>query len=486
MKIRPNIIHSLIITAIYFVVLIIIALKHEPFSDEVNVMFVLRNYSGIEFWKYVITDGNPPWFFFLAWPFAKLGLSFFSLQILCVLFNVAAVFLLNAFSPFPLVLNLLITISAPFLYFYPIIARSYAVLPFFFILAAYSHVRLVRDNNSFISLILYAFSIGAIAGSHVTLLGFSIAALCFFLYDIRSSLKIEKEKYCIAILIAAFPIVFMLVQSFIALGTVYNIPFLKLPVQELRQTLVHFFATYFDSSAGPLIKGGLIAKDSFFCYAGATACLFLTAGCIFLFYRIKPRYGLIGLAGLFFDLYVHIKYPIVYPYRVYIIHLIFMFLFWVALENEKISSSVKNIGTAILLLLFFISVPTGLYSAYRDYWQMFSSSKDMSDFIEREVSNDENTAIIASYPWVVTSVSYYLKDRNIYTYNGDAINALMIPGRFNNLSNDLSQKFDGMSIYYLIPKMFMTEMTKRDKYVLLYSTPDSIVNLEDFCIYSVK
>ena len=184
MKIKHNIIRSLIITGIYLIILIIIAFRHEPFADEVNVMFVLRNYSGIEFWKYVITDGNPPWFFFLAWPFAKFGLSFFSLQILCVLFNVAAVFLLNAFSPFPLVLNLLITISAPFLYFYPIIARTYAVLPFFFILAAYSHVRLVRDNNSFISLILYAFSIGAIAGSHVTLLGFSIAALFFFLYDI--------------------------------------------------------------------------------------------------------------------------------------------------------------------------------------------------------------------------------------------------------------------------------------------------------------
>lgn len=110
----------------------------------------------------------------------------------------------------------------------------------------------------------------------------------------------------------------------------------------------------------------------------------------------------------------------------------------------------------------------------------------MSDFIEREIPNDGNTAIISVHPSSGASVAYYLKDRDIYTYNGDAIKALMISGRFKNLSNNLSQKFDGMSIYYLIPKMFMTEMSKRDNYVLLYSTPDSIANLEDFCIYSVK
>ncbi len=364
--------------------------------------------------------------------------------------------------------------------------RSYAVLPFFFILAAYSHVCLARDKNSFIFLILYAFSIGAIAGSHVTLLGFATVALCFFLYDVHSKLEIEKEKAVIAILIAAFPIVFMLVQSFIALGTVYDIPLLKFSVQELMQTLVQFFATYFAASAGPLIKGGLIAKDSFSSYVGASACLFLTAGFTLFFYRIKPRYGLMALAGLLFDLYVHIRHPIVYPYRVYIVHLMFLFMFWIVSENEKISSSVKKTGTAILLLLFFISVPTGLYSAYSDYRQMFSASRDMSDFIEREIPNDGNTAIISVHPSSGASVAYYLKDRNIYTYNGDAIKALMISGRFKNLSNDLSQKFDGMSIYYLIPKMFITEMSKRDNYVLLYSTPDSIANLEDFCIYSVK
>jgi len=97
-------------------------------------------------------------------------------------------------------------------------------LPFLFVLAAYQYPFFAGNIRSKVPLVLYAFSIAAIAGNHVVLLGFVLAAFCFFLCDTHNFIQSDKRKIILfASFLIAFPILFMFIQSAVALSTVYTV-----------------------------------------------------------------------------------------------------------------------------------------------------------------------------------------------------------------------------------------------------------------------
>lgn len=495
-KISSNIRKSLIITAVYAIVVLFAVFHHEPFGDELNVFMINRNYSGLELWR-TITEGTPQLFFFMmAWPFVKSGLPFISMQLLCSFVNIAAVFVLNAFSPFPIALNLIITLSAPFMFFYPVVARCYSLLPLLFISAAISYIHLKKDNSDSIKsvhitmgpvgwMFLYAFSVGAIAGNHIVTFGFSVLLLLWLIYEKHFYFVKHDRNTLIAVMTAALPILVIFVQTLRTLkGENYiDISLMCFDSQNTISVLFYFFANFFDSSAGGALFRPWFDYDGILYRTAVVSGFILTVSIIFYFFKAGKKYGIAALVGILFPLYVHIKYPSIMPYRVFVVHLTFLFLFWIVFAEKKLTDKARKVGLFLACMLFLITIPSGIYITVLDYKMNFSAASDMGEYINKNLPVSDDQVIIGSIPWEISSVIYYLKKHHVYANNGQRIKAIMMPDNFDNLTNKIDSRFADKKKYYLLIKQHMEYISANKNLRLIHETPDALLPLERYCLY---
>lgn len=118
-------------------------LSHEIWADEAQVWQIVQNVSFLGLFKHLVNEGHPSLFYLINMPFAKAGCSAAFMQIFCWLCTTLSVFLLWQFAPFKQYTKFAITLSAGFLYFFPVIARSYSIIPLlvFAIALVYPHYR---------------------------------------------------------------------------------------------------------------------------------------------------------------------------------------------------------------------------------------------------------------------------------------------------------------------------------------------------------
>jgi hypothetical protein len=103
--------------------------EHEPWTDEAQSWLLARDASIPDLlFKYLRYEGTPGlWHLLLAIP-AKLGMSYFSLNVVGALCAFAGVYLLVRYSPFPLWLKALLPFTYFLAYQYAIVARSYCLI----------------------------------------------------------------------------------------------------------------------------------------------------------------------------------------------------------------------------------------------------------------------------------------------------------------------------------------------------------------------
>ena len=126
---KKTLLKNIIWTVLYAVFTLIIVLHHETWADEAQVWQLVRHLNVFELLKHLVNEGHPSFFYLLMMPFAKMHLPVMFMQIFCWLCAVAGVFLFMQFSPFGRFAKFAIVTSAGFLYFFPVIARSYSILP---------------------------------------------------------------------------------------------------------------------------------------------------------------------------------------------------------------------------------------------------------------------------------------------------------------------------------------------------------------------
>ena len=108
-------------------------LHHEIWVDEAQVWLLVKHLNIFELFNHLVNEGHPSFFYLLIMPFAKIGLPILAMQIVCWLSMVASVFLLLEYSPFNKFTKFAIIMSAGFLYYLPVMARSYSIIPLLFI-----------------------------------------------------------------------------------------------------------------------------------------------------------------------------------------------------------------------------------------------------------------------------------------------------------------------------------------------------------------
>lgn len=122
--------------------------------------------------KEVSCNGNGLFFYFLLYPFVRIGMPPFFMQFLCWLASSSALFLLYLFSPFPLSLKIVIALSAPFLYFFPVTSGCFSFVPLLLFLSALTYPD--RRKHP----LRYLFPLAFLANTHFVMTGF-VAAVFF-------------------------------------------------------------------------------------------------------------------------------------------------------------------------------------------------------------------------------------------------------------------------------------------------------------------
>ena len=111
---------NILYTLLYGIFTLVVVLSHEIWADEAQVWQIVQNVSFLGLFKHLVNEGHPSLFYLINMPFAKAGCSAAFMQIFCWLCTTLSVFLLWQFAPFKQYTKFAITLSAGFLYFFPV------------------------------------------------------------------------------------------------------------------------------------------------------------------------------------------------------------------------------------------------------------------------------------------------------------------------------------------------------------------------------
>lgn len=430
----------------YAIFTFFIVLHHEIWTDEVQVWQVVKNLSVFGLIKHLINEGHPSFFYLIIMPFAKLNFSIFSMQIICWLSTVLGVFLLLQFSPFKWWCKLAIILSSGFLYFFPVIARSYSILPLLVFLTAILYEK--RKERP----IPYGISVFLISQVHAIMFAFCSLLALLFGIEIKQENKVLKNNI-IAFLIMCSGPVLVIAQLFGSVGsnTCLKVEFIEKPVLILN-VIVEFFAnTINDVSPNIiLILVGLLAI--FFLYLLGNL------------YKASKKIFWLTFLSIVFQISVYIAvYPkFVYATRIFSAYLILIFGYWIVTKENK-----DNIKLNIILAIYFlISTYNGFLNCYLDYKYSYTGASITAEFIRKNIG--KNDIIFYQNPNVMLPVIYKLQDYNLFyaPYNEKTdyiiwepkIDRIMAPELWTKFLNKYlaENNISGKDIYILQVKDFYT------------------------------
>lgn len=181
---------------IYGLVTFITILHHEPFRDEAQAWLIVRQLNLSQIFNQMWLEGSPCLWHLILYPLVKLGLPYFSINIVSWLIAQGFCWLMLFKSPFKLNLKLLILFSFLFIFEYAVIARNYGIsILLLFLIATFWKKRYEKSLLIIILLILC---------SHTNLVvwGFCLIMGFLFIIDIIRDHKIPKlNKFLLSFLL---------------------------------------------------------------------------------------------------------------------------------------------------------------------------------------------------------------------------------------------------------------------------------------------
>src|SRR5205085_4524514 len=129
--------YQLIVFSVFVTLLAIAVSHHEPWMDEAQAWLLAKDTGFKElFLKYLRYEGSPGlWHLILMIP-AKLGLPYFTINILSAGFAAAGVWLFIKYAPFPPIIKILYPFTFFVFFQYGVVARNYCLIaPILFLIA---------------------------------------------------------------------------------------------------------------------------------------------------------------------------------------------------------------------------------------------------------------------------------------------------------------------------------------------------------------
>ena len=164
------------IWALYTVIIVFLASRHEPWGDEYNVWSMSYRLSLADIWNAMRIEGHfCLWHYLVAFWVKLFNSDWHALYMVSLPLMSAAAWLLLFKVRFPLLGKLFVIFSAPFLYDFPVISRCYALIPPIVIglVIAYQNKKPL----------LFCVLLGLLANTHVYMEGMVAALWIVFVYE---------------------------------------------------------------------------------------------------------------------------------------------------------------------------------------------------------------------------------------------------------------------------------------------------------------
>ena len=168
--------YQTVVFVVYIILLSIAIAHHEPWMDEAQAWLLAKDLGVKDLLiKYLRYEGSPGlWHLILMIP-AKLGLPYFTINIVSGIFSSAGVWLFLRYAPFPPLIKVLYPFSFFVFFQYGVVARSYCLIAPILFLLALTYDRKNTHPFRFILLLCLLANVSA----HTFLIAGSIAFLHF-------------------------------------------------------------------------------------------------------------------------------------------------------------------------------------------------------------------------------------------------------------------------------------------------------------------
>lgn len=494
-KISANkkLIFSILIAFLYAIITLVAVLHHEIWADEAQVWMLCKNLSIPQLINHLHNEGHPALLYLLTMPFAKISSNIIFMQLICWAFMCLAVFILLYKSPFNIFIKMSIILSAGFLYFLPVMARGYSLIPFFTLMAAMLYSK--RKEHP----ILYAIPLFFLANTHVIMFGFVGILFVYFLQEIIKEKSFSKQNIFASFVIFTGLLLVVLqlydtTQSNVFIA--YNSEYLIL---KIYKTLSFFFITFYNNI--------ITINDSMIFPIIDIPCIVVLFLSFLLFiinlYINSKKLFLIAFTGIGFQFFIYffVYNQLTYVTRIYCTLIILIFCFWILYEenifDETKKISTKKFTTIILTLFFALSIYNGINYYNLELKYDYAGAKETANFIKKNLPQNA-VYLIDNEPYMIALAYYLGDDYKLYSITRNKTLNYVVWDKISNLyfSNEASSMYCTTLYNYrkniYVIKAIAQERINDDaaledvedsKFKLLYSSGYTIEPNESYKVY---
>lgn len=389
--------YQVIVFAIYVTLLAIAVSHHEPWMDEAQAWLLAKDTGFKElFIKYLRYEGSPGlWHLILMVP-AKLGVPYYTINILSAVFAASGVWLFIKYAPFPALIKILYPFSFFVFFQYGVVARNYCLISPILFLIAINYNRKKEHPYLFVLLLCLLANISA----HTFLIAGSIAFVHFI--DVIKSWKTFDVRTRTHQLTSLF------IFGLIALLVIFMV---MTPPDQIYAGYINWDLLNLWLVTKRMIGGSMIMNEySHFPWLFGTVCMAIFAISVIWFF--KNKLGLLYLMPLILlSILFGIKYRNLWHQGV--LFLLWIFVLWLSYEkyrNVQLAGLAKAVmaGIAVVLTVqIYWCVDALGYDLYHNY----SASHSVAKYIKANKLDKEDIYISG---WKNISILPYFS-KNIFS-----------------------------------------------------------------------
>lgn len=444
---------NIIITIVYFLIHLYVVLNHEHWADEAQAYVLAKNLNIFELFNILCTEGHPCLWFLYIMPFAKLGFNYNYFSLISLITMTIAVYLLLSYSPFSSLVNIAILFSSLFLFYNPVVFRSYCLIALLIILICvfYKH----RFNKP----VVYGVLLFLLFQTHVLSFGLAIGLTIGLLLDYLNS---KNKKLLTPLLLSITSFILAILELYPREGHASGVDqsvsgiLSKLNIDNIIKGLSYFSLTSWGLANKSIV---LVLYVMFICL------IVLLFVFVFKNKTIKNNLNIIITAicgfGVFFGVVILVYVP--HAQMSSILVGIIVFVMWQIYDSNK-ELNIKLVSLSFILLTSLLTFIPSQSSLRLDIRAKYSESKDVANLVINDIKYDgillmENSVYNSSvYSYIQASRKdvdiYDLQNKEIYKFHRWGTS--YIPATLGDINN-------GLNIY---------TGSNRDIYILVNSKMD--------------
>lgn len=385
---------NIVMMIAWLIITIISLCHHEMWRDEARVWNIIENNSGIELYDAIRKDGHPFLWYIILLPFIRLGIEPISMQIcsLILVFLAVVFFLhkskLNYFAKF------LFVFSAGMLYYLPIIARNYSLMPITLFLFAGIYTK----RNTYP--IIYALILCLISQTHALLWGlYFISTILFVIEEVKYIIK-SREK------MRVFSIILLTLNSLFLIYSYYDVIFNNSYINLSSNSLITFTLSELNTFL-TTIKNTFAGSE----FVVFTELLFIM-GIIYILIKNNLKLFSIFSISLFSMYYILAKVWFNgIQYQKFIIFALLILVFTHIIEEKKyVNNKNLSIIMTVFLLIHFIFPFSGKL-IQRDINDVFSFGPLVAQIVNERLKENEEVLLI-TYNYHYDSIIVEINKKN--------------------------------------------------------------------------